>query len=193
MSLSHRRATEAVLRQGPPAPPKLSPRSLGAKGYGGSPGRSKEIRVGGQRLLDYLLERLLLLLGLLYPLLGHLLEGLLLFLCQLHPLLGGLLEGLLGGSLPLLLWLLRNVEGWCVEELDVGIHGLLHHLLEGLLLPLELIGHGLHRSDPSPSDLFGCLLAPACVFAHVYPPSSRPISYLKKTLYPRTWASETMS
>jgi hypothetical protein len=37
----------------------------------------------------------------------------------------------------------------------------LHHLLEGLLLSLYLIGHGLHGSDPSPSNLFCCLLTPA--------------------------------
>ncbi len=36
---------------------------------------------------------------------------------------------------------------------------LLGHLLEGLL-PLHLIGHGLHRGDPSPSDLFCRLLFP---------------------------------
>jgi hypothetical protein len=104
--------------------------------------------------------------GLLHPLLGHLLKDVLLLLGQPHPLLRGLMERLSRGPLPLLLWLLGDVEGRGVQELNVGGHGLLHHLLEGLLLPLYLVGHGLHGGDPSPGDLFGCLLAPACVIAH---------------------------
>jgi hypothetical protein len=87
---------------------------------------------------------LLLVLDLPHPLLGHLLEGLLLLLYQLHPLLRGLLEGLLGGLLALLR-LLGDREGWGVEKLHVGVYGLLHYLL----LPLDLISHRLHRSDPS--------------------------------------------
>jgi hypothetical protein len=117
-------------------------------------------------LLYHLLESLLLGYGLLHPLLGHLLEGLLLLLRELHPLLGGLMEGLSRGPLAHFLRLLGDVEGRGVQELDVGGHGVLHHLLEGLLLPLNLIGHCLHRGDPSPSDFFGCLLAPAQVIAH---------------------------
>ena len=76
------------------------------------------------------------------------------------------MEGLPRSSLPLFLRLLGDVEGWGVEELDVAAHLFLHHLLEGLLLPLYLIGHRLHGSDPSPSDLFCRLLAPAYVVAH---------------------------
>src|SRR3712207_8680038 len=76
------------------------------------------------------------------------------------------MEGLSCVPLPLPLWLLGDVEGWGLQELNVGGHGLLHHLLEGLLLPLYLVGHGLHGSDPSPGDLFGRLLAPAGVIAH---------------------------
>ena len=138
----------------------------GAKGYGGSPGGSKEVHVGAQRLLDHLLESPLLGLGLLHPLLGHLFEGLLLLLRQLHPSLGGFLEGLLGSLSPLLR-LLGYREGWGVEKLHVGIHGLLHHLLEGLLLPLDLIGHRLHRGDPSPSNLVCCLRSFSYVVAHL--------------------------
>ncbi len=55
-------------------------RNRGWGDYGGSPGRSKEVYVGRERLLDHLLESLLLSLGLLHPLLGYLLEGLLLLL-----------------------------------------------------------------------------------------------------------------
>ena len=63
------------------ASPNVFPRDRGSDGYGGSPrGRSKEVRVGGQRLFDHLLESLLLVLGLLHPLLGHLLKALLLTL-----------------------------------------------------------------------------------------------------------------
>src|SRR3712207_6653992 len=72
----------------------------------GSPRGPKEVRVGGQRLLDHLLESLLLGCGLLHPLLGHLLEDLLLLLGQPYPLLRGLMECLSRGPLPLLLWLL---------------------------------------------------------------------------------------
>ena len=149
------------------APPSVFPRHRGSKGYGGSPRGSKEVHVGAQRPLDHLLESLLLGLGLLHPLLGHLLEGLLLLLGQLHPLLRGLLEGLSRGSLPLLLRLLRDVEGRGVQELDVAAHLILHHLLEGLLLPRDLIAHGLHGGDPPASDLFRRLLSPADVVAHL--------------------------
>jgi hypothetical protein len=63
------------------ASPNVFPRDRGSDGYGGSPrGRSKEVRVGGQRLFDHLLESLLLVLSLLHPLLRHLLKGLLLTL-----------------------------------------------------------------------------------------------------------------
>jgi hypothetical protein len=51
--------------------------------------------------------------------------------------------------------------------LDVATHQVLHHLLGGLLLPLYLIGHCLHRGDPPPSDLFCRLLAPAHVLAQL--------------------------
>jgi hypothetical protein len=132
---------------------------------------SKEVHVGREWLLDDLLESLLLGLGLLHPLLGYLLEGLLLLLGQLHPAFGGLLEGLLG-SLLALLRLFRNVEGRGVEELHVGIDGLLHHLLEGLLLPLDLICHRLHGGYPSPNSLIGCLLSPSYVIVHFRSPSS---------------------
>ena len=54
---------------------------------------------------------------------------------QLHPPLLRLVEGLPRGPLPLLKRLLGDVEGRVVEELRIGINGLLHHLLEGLLLP----------------------------------------------------------
>ena len=94
-----------------------------------------------------------------------------LLLGQLHPTLRRLVEGLPRGPLAFLKRLLGDVEGRVVEELDVGVHGLLHHLLEGLLLPLHLIGHGLHGRDPPPSDLFGSLLSPAHVVAHVLLPS----------------------
>ena len=76
------------------------------------------------------------------------------------------MEGLPRSPLALFLGLLGNVEGRGVEELDVAAHLILHHLLEGLLLPLDLIRHGLHGGDPSPSDLFRRLLAPAHVVAH---------------------------
>ena len=132
----------------------------------GSPGRFEEVRVGTQRLLDHLLECLLLGYGLLHPLLRHFLEALLLLLCKLYPLLRSLMEGLPRGPLAFFLRLLGDVEGWGVQELDVAAHLILHHLLEGLLLPLNLIGHGLHRGDPSPSDLFCRLLAPAYIVAH---------------------------
>ena len=69
--------------------------------------------------------------------------------------------------LPLLLWLLGDVEGRGVQELNVEGHGLLHHLLEGLLLPLYLVGHGLHGGDPSPGDLFCRLLTPAQVIVQL--------------------------
>jgi hypothetical protein len=58
-------------------PPKLWPRGRGTEGYGGSPERFEEVRVGSQRLLDHPLESLLLLLGPLHPLLVRLLVGLL--------------------------------------------------------------------------------------------------------------------
>ena len=77
------------------------------------------------------------------------------------------MEGLPRSPLPLFLRLLGDVEGWGVQELDVAAHLFLHHLLEGLLLPLYLIGHGLHRGDPSTSYLFRRLLAPAYVIAHL--------------------------
>ena len=76
------------------------------------------------------------------------------------------MEGLPRGPSSLFLRLLGDVEGRGVEEVHVGVDGLLHHLLEGLLLPLDLICHGLHRSYPSPSNFIGCLLSPAYVIAH---------------------------
>jgi hypothetical protein len=65
----------------------------------------EELGVGAQHFLSHLLERLLLLLGLL-------LEGLLLMLSLLHPLLGRLLEGLL-----LLFGLRGEVGTWGIQEL----------------------------------------------------------------------------
>ena len=146
--------------------PNVFPRNRGSDGYGGSPrGRSKEVRVGGQRLFDHLLESVLLVLGLLHPLLGHLLKGLLLLLGLLHPLLGGLLEGLLGSLLPLLR-LLGQGKGRNIEKLHIGVHRLLHYLLEGLLLTLDLISRRLHCGYPSLSNLLGCLLSAVYVIAH---------------------------
>ena len=52
-----------------------------------------------------------------------------LLLGQLHPPLRRLVEGLPRGPLPLLQGLLGDVEGRVVEELRIGVHGLLHHLL----------------------------------------------------------------
>ena len=83
--------------------------------------------VGAQHFLGHLLEGLLLLLGLL-------LEGLLLLLGLLHPLSGRLLEHLL-----LLFGLTGEVGTWGVQELHVGVHHLLDHLLGGLLLLLDLL------------------------------------------------------
>ncbi len=174
----------------PKAKGALQVRRLDPLRCGCSPRRFEEVHVGGQRLLDHLLECLLLGYGLLHPLLGHLLEGLLLFLRQLHPLLGGLMEGLPRSPLPLFLRLLGDVEGWGVEELDVAAHLFLHHLLEGLLLPLDLIRHRLHRGDPSPSDLFCRLLAPAHVVAHFLFPPGRPCT--SQTTYSRRGNLETM-
>jgi hypothetical protein len=109
----------------------------------GSPRKPEEAHVSGQRLLDHLLEGLLLGYGLLHPLLGHLLEAPLLFLRHLHPLIGGLMECLPRSPLPLFLRLLGDVEGRSAQELDVAAHLVLHHLLkvEGLLLALYLIRH----------------------------------------------------
>jgi hypothetical protein len=157
---------DAPQEETPKAKGAVQVRRLSCLRCGGLPGRIEEVHVSGQRFLYHLLESLLLGYGLLHPLLGHLLEGLLLFLCKLHPLLRGLMESLPCGPLPFFLRLLGNVEGWSVEELDVAAHLILHHLLEGLLLPLYLIGHRLHRGDPSPSDFFCRLLAPAYVVAH---------------------------
>ena len=137
------------------------------QGITSSPRKSKEVHVSGQRFLDHLLKGLLLGYGLLHPLLRHLLEALLLSLRQLHPLLGCLMEGLTRSPLALLLRLLGDVERRGVKELDVAAHLVLHHLLEGLLLPLYLIRHGLHRRDPSPSNLLCCLLAPAYAVTHL--------------------------
>ena len=50
--------------------------------------------------------------------------------------------------------------------LDVAAHLLLHHLLESLLLPQELVPHGLHGGHPPAGHLFGRLLPPAHVVAH---------------------------
>jgi hypothetical protein len=76
------------------------------------------------------------------------------------------MESLPRSPLAFILGLLGDVEGWGVQELDVAAHLILHHLLEGLLLTLDLICHRLHRGDPSPSDLFCRLLTPAQVIAH---------------------------
>ena len=108
---------------------------------------------------------MLLVLGLLHPLLGHLLKGLLLLLGLLHPLLGGLLEGLLGSLLPLLR-LLGQGKGRNIEKLHIGVHRLLHYLLEGLLLTLDFISRRLHCGYPSLSNLLGCLLSAVYVIAH---------------------------
>jgi hypothetical protein len=102
------------------------------------------------RFLEHLLKGLLLLLGLL-------LEHLLLLLGLLHPLLDRLLEGLL-----LLFGLPGGVGTWGVQELHVGVHQLLHHLLEILLLLEDLLGELLHLAKPFPST-FWCL--PSSVFA----------------------------
>jgi hypothetical protein len=127
-----------------------------------SPGRSQVLHVCSQRLLDQLLESLLLLFGLLHQLLRHLLEGLLLLLGQLHPLLGGLLEGLLP-----LLRLLSHGQVQSIEELHVRTHGLLHHLLKGFLLPLDLSAHSLHSGDPPPRKLGSRLLFPVRAVGHL--------------------------
>src|SRR3712207_5110909 len=76
------------------------------------------------------------------------------------------MEGLPGGQLALILRLLGDVERRRVQELNVAAHLVLHHLLEGLLLPLDLLAHSLHRRDPSPGNLVCRLLAPAYVLAH---------------------------
>ncbi len=101
----------------------------------------EHLQVGVHRLLDQLLERLLLLLGLL-------LEYLLLLLGLLHPLLDRLLEALL-----LLFGLPRGVRTRGAEELHIGIHQLLHHLLVVLLLLEDLLREGLHLAKPFPSTL----------------------------------------
>ena len=70
-------------------------------------------------------------------------------------------------ALPLLLRLLGGVEWRGIQQLNVAAHLLLHHLLEGLLLPRELISHGLHRGHPPAGHLIRRLLPPAHVIAHV--------------------------
>src|ERR687889_2556430 len=107
-------------------------------------GDVEHLHVGVHRFLHHLLEGLLLLLGLL-------LKHLLLLLGLLHPLLGCLLEGLL-----LLFGLLGSVRTWGAEQLHVGVHQLLHHLLGILLLLLDLLGELLHLAKPFPST-FWCL------------------------------------
>ena len=116
-------------------------------------GDVEHLHVGVHRLLHHLLQRLLLLLGLL-------LEGLLLLVGLLHPLLGELLEGLL-----LLLGLPGGVGAGGAEELHVGVHELLDHLLGVVLLLLDLLGELLHLAKPFPSP-FRCLHSPVCVLAH---------------------------
>ena len=91
-------------------------------------GDVEQLRIGAHDLLGHLLEGLLLLFSLL-------LEGLLLLLGLLQPLLGRLLDGLL-----LLLGLPREVGTRGVEQLHVGVHELLGHLLGKLLLFLNLLG-----------------------------------------------------
>ena len=49
------------------------------------------------------------------------------------------MEGLSRSPLALFLRLLGDVEGEGVQELDEAAHLILHHLLEGLLLSLNLI------------------------------------------------------
>src|SRR5215212_7589013 len=95
-------------------------------------GDVEHLHVGVHRLLHHLLKSLLLLLGLL-------LEHLLLLLGLLHPLLGYLLEGLL-----LLFGLPGGVRTWGAEQLHIGAHQLLEHLLSVLLLLVDLLGEGLH-------------------------------------------------
>src|ERR687898_2798060 len=107
----------------------------------------------------HLLEGLLLLLGLIA-------ERLLLLLGLFHPLLGRLLKGL-----PLLLGLPREVGARGVQELHVGVHHLLDHLLGVLLLLLDLLGQGLQHGEPLLPGLFWhllrCTLHPA-VFVSVH-------------------------
>jgi hypothetical protein len=91
---------------------------------------------------------------------GLLLEILLLLLGLLHPLLDCLLEDVL-----LLFGLPEDVRTWGVEELHVGVHQLLHHLLGVLLLLLYLLGECLHLIEPLPSVL-RCLPSPVCVLGH---------------------------
>src|SRR5215212_5945387 len=105
-------------------------------------GDVEQLRIGAHDLLGHLLEGLLLLLGLL-------LEGLPLLLGLLHPLLGRLLEGLL-----LLLGLTREIGTWSVQELHVGVHHLLDHLLGVLLLLLDLLGQALQHGEPLLPRLF---------------------------------------
>src|ERR687885_2482343 len=93
------------------------------------------------------------------------------------------MEGLPRSPLPLFLRLLGDVERRSVEQLDVAAHLVLHHLLEGLLLPLYLIRHRLHRGDPSPSYLFCRLLAPAYVVTHLSH-SSRPTVDVTDHIFP---------
>jgi hypothetical protein len=90
-------------------------------------------------------------------LLGLLLERLLLLLSLLHPLLGCLLERLL-----LLLGLAGEVGTRGVQELHVGVHHLLDHLLGVVLLLLDLLGQGLQHAEPLP----GAVLR-SCYPAHI--------------------------
>src|SRR5215208_5447159 len=75
-------------------------------------------------------------------------------LVLLHPLLSYLLEGLL-----LLFGLPSHVGPWSVQELHVGVHQLLHHLLGVLLLLLNLLREILHLAKPF-ARAFWCLHSP---------------------------------